>query len=358
MIITDATNLPRLMNCNGSRLMAAALPPDHDQTARDEGNAAHWMAQRIFDGASVESLIGTKAFNGLTLTEEMAEHVVSYVSALDCGAMEVPTTHAGFGWQINGRADHIVDNTTLRTLTIDEFKYGWRGVEPENNWTLISHAVGYCKIHNFAPDWITMRVHQPRPHHHAGKLREWTISHAQLMEFAAQIEATLSNPSDMLVTGIEWCAKCYANPTCPAARKARYNAIDAISTAFDDTLSDEVLSHELDVLRIADATIKMQRDALEELITHKIKGGAIVPNYGLDQQFAHTRWKTGIAPEALSLVTGIDCTKPGAITPAEAKRRGVPEAVIKSLTDRPVTGIKLVRATATERAARLLNKGN
>jgi hypothetical protein len=346
------------MNCNGSRLMAAVLPPDTDQTARDEGNAAHWMAQKIFDGASVDSLIDTKAFNGFTMTAEMAEHVASYVSSLDCGAMEVATTHGGTNWHINGRADHIVDNTVKSTLTVDDFKYGWRIVEPDHNWTLISHAIGYCKLHKFAPAEITLRIHQPRPHHPNGKLRTWTISYAQLMEFNAQIEATLSNPSDQLTSGVEWCAKCYALPTCPAARLARYNAIDATTDAFDDTLSDEVLSYELDLLRNADATIKAQRDALEELIAHKIKQGAIVPNYGLEPQYAHTRFKSGISPQALTLASGIDCIKPGTITPAEFKRRGGSQAVYDALTERPMTGVKLVRATADQRAARLLNKGN
>lgn len=360
MIITDATNLPRLMNCNGSRLMAAVLPPDSDQTARDEGNAAHWMAQQVFNGASIDSLIDTKAFNGFTMTAEMAEHVASYVSALDCGEMECSTGGSSDAWIVNGRADHIVYSRGIPDeLTVDDFKYGWRIVEPDYNWTLIWHAIGYCVTRSIQPAVIVLRIHQPRPHHPSGKLREWRISYAQLMEFYAQINATLSNPSDMLTSGIEWCAKCHALPTCPAARKARYNAIDASAQAFNDDLPDDVLSHELDILRTADAVIKAQRDALEELVSYRIRNGAVVPNYGLETQYAHTRWKTGISAEALSVVTGRECGKPPApITPAEAKRRGVPESVIKSLTERPMTGTKLIRATADERARRLLNKDN
>ena len=360
MLITDATNLPRLMNCNGSRLMAAVLPPDGNQLARDEGNAAHWVAQQAFNGVSLDQLTNTKAFNGFTITDEMVEHVASYISALDCGEMEISTSHGTEAWLINGRADHIVYSRGIPDeLTVDDFKFGWRIVEPENNWTLISHAIGYCIEHQIQPAVIVLRIHQPQPHHPDGKLREWRISYAQLMEFYGQIDRTLTNPSDMLVTGIEWCAKCHALPTCPAARLARCNAIDTTSEAFNDNLADDVLSHELDVLRIAYATIKSQRDALEELVTYRIKNGAVVPNYGLETQYAHTRWKTGISADALTLTTGRECRKvAAAITPAEAKRRGVPETLIKSLTERPMTGTKLIRQSANSRAQKLLQQGN
>lgn len=359
MLITDATNLPRLMNCNGSRIMAAVLPPDSDPTARDEGNAAHWLAQQWFKGVPIDSLVDTKAFNGFVISGEMVDHVGEYIASLNCGEMEIDTSFAGANWQVNARADHIVfdfnhpDEQTQ--LTVDDFKYGWRIVEPEMNWTLIAHAIGWCIRYNTQPTEIVLRIHQPRPYHPAGKLREWRIDYATLMTLYAQINETLSNPSEQLQTG-PWCAKCYALPTCPAARLAGYNAIDATALAFNDMMPDDVLSYELDVLRTAQATLKTRLDALQELTIHRIKNGGVVPNYGLEPQYANTRFKPGISPAMLTLASGIDCNKPGTITPAEFKRRGGSDAALKTLTERPMTGTKLIRSDVNVRAQRLLGK--
>jgi hypothetical protein len=56
--------------------------------------------------------------------------------------------------------------------------------------------------------------------------------------------------------------------------------------------------------------------------------------------------------EALSAATGVDLRKDGVVTPAEAKRRGVTEATVTALTERPVIGAKLERIDADREARR------
>lgn len=357
MLTTDATNLHRLMNCNGSRLMPPSFPTiDIDPTARDEGNAAHWAAQEWFNGRDPETLINAKAYNGVIVTGEMLDHVGEYLKVLEVGQMEVETSFGTDYWRVNARADHIAYNAMTSMLTIDDFKYGHRLVSPVHNWTLIAHAIGYCLFNQITPQTIRLRIHQPRPYHPDGKLREWTIDYLTLRELYQQIDATLTNPRDALVTGIDWCAKCRALATCPAAHAASMNAVDASTLTFNDDIPDNAMTYELDTLRSAQAMLSARLTALEELATHRIKNGAVIEGYGTMQQIANTRWKTGITPEALSLASRIDCVKPGFITPAEFKRRGGSDEVYKALTERPITGVKLVRASADERAKRLLGR--
>jgi hypothetical protein len=362
MIEIDATNLNRAMNCPGWLFMPASLPADNDFTARDEGNAAHWVALQMFNGYVFES--DSKAPNGFVVSTDMLDHVSSYLSSLDCGEMEVITTFAdptGLRWRVNARADHIVYSRGIPdVLTIDDFKYGWRIVEPEMNWTLIAHAIGYCLGHgDITPSTITLRIHQPRPYHPTGKMREWSFTYDQLLQFHAQIDATLSNPSQELHTGPH-CAKCHALPTCPAARAASMNAIDSSGIAFTDELPPEILTFELDTLRRASEIIKTRLDALEELTTHKIKNGQPIPNYAVQQRYGDSRFKTGIDANILKIMIGIDCSKQGTITPAEAKRRakGNDAAIIAldKMIDRPMIGTKLVRIDADQSARQLLKK--
>lgn len=357
MLITDATRLPRVMNCNGSHNMPPSFPAvDIDPTARDEGNAAHRVAQEWFDGRDPSTFEGTKAYNGVLITGEMLDYVREYLEALECGHMEVLTSFGTDNWRINARADHIAWNAYTSTLTVDDFKYGRRLVEPENNWTLIAHAIGYCIFNQLAPSIIRLRIHQPRPHHPDGRLREWSISYPELMVFYQRIDATLTNPSDELRTGLSWCAKCHALATCPAARSASMNAIDATTITFTDSLPNDAMAFELDTMRTAQATLAARLAALEELAAYRIKAGEVIDGYGVETQQGHTRWKAGITGDLLSIATKVDCVKPGIITPAEFKRRGGSQAVYDALTERPTTGVKLVRASADQRAQRLLGR--
>lgn len=351
------------MQCFGSSQMPVIVPSvDDDQTVRDEGNAAHYMAQMVFTGqATLEQLTGHRAYNGTVMDADMARHVKHYLESLDCGEMEVVTSFGNDRWQVNARADHIswrchpndqYENPI--TLTVDDFKYGRRLVEPDMNWTLIAHAVGYCQTKNIMPDEIVLRIHQPRRYHPDGPLREWRISYRELCDLYLQIDQRLSVGDTTLRTGPA-CAKCQANATCPAFREASMNAIDAASVLFSDDMPAEALSAELDLLEHASSVINDRLKALKELTLHRLRQGDVIPMYAADTQYAHRKFK--FDAQALKVWTGIDATEPKLITPAEYERRGVPEGLLKLLTERPVTGIKLIRVDPSKRAERLLKKG-
>jgi hypothetical protein len=352
MLVTTATELSRLMACIGSRNMAAALPPDHDHEARDEGNAADWLAGQIFSG--IPTVPGHRAPNGYVITEEMFEHVHTYLGALDAGDMQVETTHGGDLYEVRGRADHIKFRDTA--LTVDDLKYGFRIVSPIENWTLISHAIGWCIRNQTMPATIILRIHQPRPYHPDGPLREWRISYEQLLRYHARIQSHLSHPTDELHTGPQ-CAKCHALATCPAARVASMNAIDASALAFNDTLDNPILAHELDTLRWAMTTIENRAAALEELMTYRIQSGQVIEGYALKTRYAQSKWNAGLTADVLSGITGIDLSKDALVTPAEAKRRGVPEHFVTALTSRPVIGTRLERINADAEARKVFGNG-
>lgn len=365
MLIADATELPRLMACNGSRLLPASTPVgDSDTTIRDEGNAAHHMALSVFRNEfTIEELIDRKAPNGVYMSPEMADHVGEYLDAIvhiDRGAidiqMEIPTTFEGNGWRVNGRADGIAYNSGDNALFVDDLKYGYGIVEPERNWTLIAHAIGHCLNRKITPERIVFTIHQPRPYHPDGKRREWVITYPTLTEFYQQIVATLSAPSDLLNTGAQ-CRKCHALATCPAAREASMNAVDIIEAmAFNDEMPNDALSFELDTLSRAEKMLEQRHKALQELAKHRLKSGQIIENYGLENQLSNRNWKGGIDAMLLLALTGKDLSKPKLITPAQAIKAGVSEDVIAPLTERITTGVKLARVDANKKAQRIFKK--
>ncbi len=355
MLEITATRLPVFMRCNGSIRMPDALPGDDDPTRRDEGTAAHYVAVRMFNGDQPSALIGTKAPNGYVIDADMCQFAAEYLSTLDCGEMESITSHSGQSYRVNGRADHIKWNAANYILTVDEYKYGHRIVDAKMNWTLISHAVGFAAIHGLTPDRIVFRVYQPRAHHHEGPLRIWEIDSIQFNDLRTQMMQTLNNPVDQLTTN-PFCATCQSAPICPAYRSAGMNAIDATSAVFNDELSNEALGFELGMLRLASDTIKGRLAAIEELVTYRIKSGAIFEDYGLDPRIGNTRWKPFVTAPLLKALTGIDCAKDDMISPAEAKKRGIPLALLTLYTERPSIAPKLVKIDVDERARKLLKR--
>lgn len=362
MLTVTATNLPRVMNCNGSAFMQSDPSGEKDTSARDEGNAAHYAASQIFNGVTPATLINQAAYNGYTMTASMIDHVSEYVSALDCGDMEIETTWRGAAFTINGRADHVHYNQFTGMLTIDDFKYGWRIVEPERHWTLISHAIGYCIRLGIRPTSVVFRIHQPRPLHQDGKLRTWVIDGPYLDVLRGEIETTLTYPNDQLVTDIDWCAKCHAHATCPAARKASMNGIDASSHVFNDTITNPELFVELDNLTIAYETIELRLNALKELAAHRVTLGQVIESqdrafaYGSKTSYANRAWKAGVTPDMAHVITGYDLSERSMITPAAAERLGVDKTVVDTLTSRAVIGTKLTRIDVNKHAMKLLKR--
>lgn len=332
--------------------MSSLIPPDYDTAARDEGNAADWLAEQIFVGHNFGA--GTKAPNGWIVTDDMVEYVRLYTDRLKpTGAVQVVTNFSGQGWQVNGRADYIEYDTSNRTLIVQDLKYGWGLVSPVENYTLIAHAIGWCINNSVSPDRIVFRIVQPRPYHSDGPIREWSCSYDDLQKYFVRIADTLREPSNALVSGVEQCGKCHARYDCPAFDRSAWNAMDVMLSAFQDDMPNEVLAYEHEAFEYAEQIIKTKLAAVEELMTYRITAGQVISGYQLKQRQGQRAWLPGLSGAALSAAAGIDLTKDGLVTPAEAERRGVSKSVVTSLTSRPMIGVKLERIDADAVARRM-----
>lgn len=355
MFTITADELPRFMACQGSRKMFRSVPPspEGDQTTRDEGTAAHWLVAATAHGEhTLEELIDRKAPNGVYIDAMMAEHVGDYLAAIGTyGDFELETSFGTDAYRVNARADHIANYGDV--LVIDDFKYGWRIVEPEMNWTLIAHAIGYCSLGQYQPSKIMFRIYQPRPHHRDGKIRTWEITYTELAALWAQLAMALTNPSDELNTGPQ-CDTCPALATCPAARNASYNAIDLSATVFNENVDNTELTFHIDQLRRAQSLLEARLKASEELAVHRLRNGQVLDNYSVETSLTNRQWKDGIDVAMLQMLTGKNCAaKPKAITPAQVEKLGVDKAIVNSLSERIPTGFKLVRVSAAAKAKKI-----
>lgn len=364
MLSLTATELPRFMVCNGSRLMGKVAAFEPDTTVTDEGNAAHWLIEQVFRGHfSAEELIDRKAPNGVYISHEMVEHTTEYWSDLRVAKaagffadVEVDTSYSNSGWEIRGRADGII--VFDKELIVPDFKYGWKIVEPQNNWTLISHAIGFLSRNSHTLQTvktIRFKIYQPRAYHPDGHVREWLISVEELLNYWEQLQTALSNPSDECVTS-EQCYKCPSFAKCKSGIIATMNAIDVAYKKHESEPDNESLQYILDETKRAAEILNQSIDAYEELALHRLKMGQRIPNYSIQSGKGQARWKEGITAELVQMLTGVDVTKKTIVTPAQAKKAGLSEEIVTSLTDRPNTGFKLVRMDESKKAEKLLGK--
>lgn len=366
MLKLTASDLPRFMACNGSRLLEGVPPFDTDRSLADEGDAVHWLIEQVFKGKhSADELVDRKAPNGVFITGEMVEHADQYLSDITSEFLlgsairiEEDTSFSDKDWSIGGRADSIWLSGSR--MTIPDFKYGWKIVEPENNWTLISHAIGFLSRNGDylqAVREIRFRIYQPRPYHPRGKMREWVISYNELMQYWQQMQSALNSPSDVCQTSAN-CYKCPSRSQCPALQIASMNAIDTAHSAFDSEVSNADLSSLLDNLSRAQEVLKQSYDAFEELALHRLQAGQFIPEYTMQSGKGKTQWNKGITADFVQALTGVDVSEKNIVSPAQAKKAGVSEVTLAVLTDRPNTGLKLVRQDVSKKAEKLLGKRN
>lgn len=359
MLSVTATDLPRLMACNGSRLIGGHTPPtENDTSLRDEGNAADWVVQQVHSGQfTAEELIDRKAPNGVYITDDMVGYLEEYLKVACDGEIEVETNHAGQNWGISGRTDLTAYDAPTRHLYIGDLKYGWSIVEPEMNWTLISHAIGIMLKSGKAVDFVTFTIYQPRPDHQSGdRVRSWTITGAELMNLYRELNETLSSPTEQLNTN-KHCKGCPNIAVCPAARLAELNGIDESERAFVEEITNEELSFRLDQLTRVAEIIKIRKKAYDDLALAKMKQGEIVNNYSVAQDLARTSWQPHVTLDMMKSLTDKDIVKEQLKTPNQLKKAGVPEELVDACTERRVKGSKLVRMDANSKAKKLFEKG-
>lgn len=352
----NATALPRFMACNGSQMLGGQLPPSTDDpTARNEGIAAHWVITEAYNRAcDPAEFLNQRAPNGVKITQSILKSVAEFSRYIsECGAplqgFEVDCSFAN----VPARCDFY--SWDGMTLTVADFKHGFRIVEPVGNWTLIAYAIGLSIMSGSWPKRVVLEIHQPRVAHPDGPVRRWEITGDYLKSLHDHLVARLAQPDNQVRTG-DHCARCPSQTICPAMRSASYNAVDVSMTAHAENITDDLIAQELTVVQDAAKRLKARQKQLEDLAAYRLKNGAIIEGYGLERSYSNMTWKEGLEPDFLSTMLGVECARISAITPTQAVSAGANETVVKQLSDRIETGLKLSRISAQKAAEKMFGK--
>ena len=351
MLSLTATELPRFIQCNGNIALDKISNFNIDTEERDLGNTAHWLVETAYkNGVQLEEMIGEKSPQGIVVDVEMVEHCEEYFNNL-AGSIEFDTSHGSVDYEVRGRCDHIFFNDSNNTLVVDDFKYGRRIVEPDENWTLISHALGCMWGSEFVLNntrEIVFRIFQPRAYHPEGTVRTWRVSKETLEQYFRQMQAALANPDQTVNTGPN-CYMCPSQSNCSASQIDLMNQTEISQHAFNNKLDAKDVSSMYDLLKKAEKRIKSGLKAYEDVMLHGLKVGKSFPNYSVKKDFTSPKWNEGLTKDILEMATGKDLSGGKMVTPKQAEKLGVSKEAIKKLSKPVERGLKLVRISEQDK---------
>lgn len=367
--------LARFMTCVGHLKLNLREPNEEGDAAR-EGTAVGEYLTAMIKQKTETPTFGVTASNGYFVNDEMKYHALETYR-------NMVTTAQGNLIESEERIDWATDAGTIRgqfdgsfviggrqegdyrvgcTLYVDDLKYGWKIHEAREHWQLLGYAIGQHKRllqKGIYIDDVVLRIHQPRPYHPEGKIREWRITKDELLNYYHMIvgqlrEYTTNNKT--LITG-NACAYCDAASACPALNKAFHNAVDIVMRDYTEKeLTNQDLSDLIGILERAEDVIDIKAKSIKQLAVSRLQNNQMIPGYGMIQKFGDRKWKDGVNAESVKMMTGVDLMKSEMMSPNQAEKAGVNKKLTEQLTMKPSKGFEITKMNVTEQADKLFNK--
>lgn len=355
----------RWVYCHGSVALGAPFPEDSTPEAM-EGTAAHWAATEPLAGRAV--IAGDVAPNGIVITDEMIEGAALYHAAVYSriqsqwiraeDVLPIPDIHD----QNGGTIDTWGLGFTPWLLHVVDYKFGHGFVEVFENWQLLDYLSGIVSFlvrEGIAPAnyedliEVELTIVQPRNYHRDGPVRSWRV---KLKDLRAQFNvlrdaaARSVMPNAETRTG-EWCQHCPARHVCRTLQNSTMQIADRAGDSTPLVLDAIQLGNELRWLHHARGLLDARITGHESEALAMIRAGAQVAHYKAEYGQGREIWREGTesAVIAMGRMLGHDLAKPPtAITPNQARTKGIDAAVISEYSHRPPGALKLVPMDTTQ----------
>lgn len=361
----------RWVACPGSALMESRYPEAGDKAAAEEGTAAHWCMQQLFDGWAPEALLQDgKTESGHPVTREMVEGAQllfddvrqtlgnHWKSAVVEQRVAIPRVHPSANWgtpDVRAWLPSIGDVFQgATTLYVWDFKFGHGIVEVFENWQLMDYVAGLLDEMRHIPEeriTVVMRVVQPRAHHRDGPVREWRTTADKLSNYVFRLSMSADDamqPEPVCRPQPEACENCTARHACEALQRATYRGMDLARQAQAADLSPAALGLEARYLTEASKLMEARLTGLMAQVEGMRLRGEVVPHWKTEPTASREKWT--VAPREVIVMggmLGLDLAKdPEVITPTQARaladRKGVNVSVLGAYAARASGGLKLV----------------
>lgn len=349
------------VHCALWALMNAAYPQPPDEKTR-EGDAFHWLCSETIKAYPLCHIpTGTRAPNGVVIDDEMQEGLDVVLESIEPEKRLVPgcgcplwIEHRMHGSWIHPELHFgTPDLVTFKHGFLDVFdwKYGHLFVDEFECWQLICYALFWlqklCDEEKLDDHQIVVRMHvvQPRAYHARGPHRVWTVRGSDLRAYANILRGAVEKalvPKPIATTGSH-CRDCPGRHACEANQQSAQTAIEISKATMPHEMPPEALGSELRMLWAAKERLDARLTGLVAEADKLMRTGTKVPHTMLEATGGRESWLKPVEEViALGEVLQKPLSKPGVITPNQARKLGVPEDVIAVFASRPTGGLKLV----------------
>lgn len=355
--------------CPGSRALEARLPEVESEAAR-EGTAAHEVAAHLIKTDELIE-VGALMSNGVPCDEAMREGALMLAGDVQerIGSafraewlhVEQPVSAANLihpdCW---GTPDlRYVDRERKRARLWD-YKYGHGYVEVHENPQLIEYLAGTIEtdLGGWPEDddeWtFEATIVQPREYGREGPIRRWCGRLTDLrahFNYWSDREARAADHMAPTIAGPEQCKNCRAIMTCQANQRAVSHLADYVGSNVPFDPPADLVGRELTWLTHIREMLEARIDGARAQAEAYIRNGKQVPGWSLQQGQSRLKWYKPAEEviAALHLIAGKDVSKVDIVTPTQAIKLGIDEAVIMQYAHRPPAERKLAPTTNLEK---------
>jgi hypothetical protein len=335
---------------------AAIVDAEQDHSVREQGTAMHWAAQwmRLFGHVDAVSA-GTKADNGVELTDELIDGAAFYCSVLDSVDVDwvierqlpAPSIHAKCG----GTPDAYGFRAASAVIHVGDLKGGFVPVDVFPNLQLIGYLSAVLDANPTwygLAQWVEFMIVQPRAFHHDGPVRKHRIALADCYPYIEELKRAAAVAMDEHAPAVagSQCDNCAARTTCSVAHKAGMRALEISGEPVEHELTVAGVDYELQRIEEAARMLEARLTGLRAHAVHMIRNGQTLPHFAMKSGTGRLDWIDEAAEKsalAMGDLIGKNLRKSeAAITPTQAARL-LPKDLIDTYATRRRGESKLVR---------------
>jgi hypothetical protein len=329
--------------------------PQDESPEAAEGTAAHWVATEMLVNRIHPK--GSPTPNGLIVTDEMIENaeLVNETVATRMPGLKLHVEEQIAASRIHpecyGTPDIWAVTGHSRVIEIIDDKFGHRFVDEHFNAQGLCYLSGIIDAAFGVDDdlkdvRVNFTVIQPRCYYKGSPVRTHSFLVPEAAPYLRALASTalLALAPQPVATTNDGCIYCPGRHSCDALQKAAYSDAEFATDRMPLEMSPTAMGLELTMLMRALDRLGARVSGLQEITLANIKAGKQVPYFHVENGDGRKTWNLPDSDiVAMGELFGVNLSKPGVVTPAQAKKLGVDDAVISGYSYSPATAAKLVQ---------------
>jgi hypothetical protein len=376
------SGLELIIACQASLGLSQGLPPEPDTPETLEGNAADWVAKQYARGNEVAYGTPIPLPGDFTVDYDMIHGAKLWANTVGYGAVNdsvvvAERIHPTACW---GSPDGWTWNPIEGLLKLPDYKYGFGLVElfwiEDNghlvfNWQLLGYFAGIMDTLDLDDAHVTVEfgIVQPRAFHPDGPVRTRRVPATYLRTQVNEafnkagrafraVEPMPVGPPPEAETGPH-CIHCPARGICQTYQAASSRVVEYTGKMGRIAMQPGDVGVELAILQHAAQFLKGRINALETQAEAYLRAGQRVPMFCMESSDGGYKWLEGVTVQELedmaatckltvrNVITDPHSRKSPVVTPTQAVRAGISEAVVQQYAARLPGTMKLTRESTT-----------